>query len=240
YCATETGDFHGYADQSAEREFRRRPAARARGHAGGGRRRLQECHHQPAGLRGRARPADGRGRGRGRAQGRPAVRIPTGGQRRDDAGRCRALRRAAGHTAATRAGLLSYRYEVYRAVSCGHGAAGLTGPAATSRAASIRRPQGGKFMFKKILIPTDGSPLSAQAANAGVSFARSIGAEVVALHVTQPFAATIGFDGMAAAYAITDEAYEEAAQEQAAKYLKSVMDRAETAGVQGKSYAVSN
>ena len=35
-------------------------------------------------------------------------------------------------------------------------------------------------------------------------------------------------------------AIEQAAQEQAAKYLKSVMDRAETAGVQGKSYAVSN
>ena len=29
-------------------------------------------------------------------------------------------------------------------------------------------------MFKKILIPTDGSPLSAQAANAGISFARSV------------------------------------------------------------------
>ena len=36
-------------------------------------------------------------------------------------------------------------------------------------------------MFKKILIPTDGSPLSAQAANAGICFARSVGAEVVKL-----------------------------------------------------------
>ena len=70
-------------------------------------------------------------------------------------------------------------------------------------------------MFKKILIPTDGSPLSAQAANAGITFARSIGAEVLALNVTQPFAATIGFDGMAAAYAITDEDYEKAAYDQA-------------------------
>ena len=95
-------------------------------------------------------------------------------------------------------------------------------------------------MFKKILIPTDGSPLSAQAANAGVSFARSSGAEVVALYVTQPFAATIGFDGMAAAYAITDEAYEEAAREQADKYLKAVVDRAETAGVKTVSHSVSN
>jgi nucleotide-binding universal stress UspA family protein len=95
-------------------------------------------------------------------------------------------------------------------------------------------------MFKKILIPTDGSPLSAQAANAGVCFARSTGAEVVALHVTQPFAATIGFDGMAAAYAITDEDYEKASAEQSQRYLKQVIDRAGTAGVKASSRAVSN
>jgi nucleotide-binding universal stress UspA family protein len=95
-------------------------------------------------------------------------------------------------------------------------------------------------MFKKILIPTDGSPLSAQAANAGITFARSIGAEVVALNVTQPFAATIGFDGMAAAYAITDEDYEKAAAEQADKYLKAILDRASTAGVKAEFRAVSN
>jgi nucleotide-binding universal stress UspA family protein len=95
-------------------------------------------------------------------------------------------------------------------------------------------------MFKKILLPTDGSPLSAQAANAGVTFARSIGAEVVALHVTQPFAATIGFDGMAAAYAITDEAYEEASTAQAKRFLTGVIDRAHTAGIEAKSLTVSN
>jgi nucleotide-binding universal stress UspA family protein len=91
-------------------------------------------------------------------------------------------------------------------------------------------------MFKKILIPTDGSALSAQAANKGVCFAR----ETVALYVTQPFAATVGFDGMAAAYAITDEDYDKTAQEQAQKYLKAVLDRAETAGVKAKGRAVSN
>lgn len=95
-------------------------------------------------------------------------------------------------------------------------------------------------MFKKILIPTDGSPLSAQAANAGITFARSIGASVVALNVTQPFAATIGFDGMAAAYAITDEDYEKAANEQADKYLANIVDRAQTAGVPAEMRAVSN
>ena len=95
-------------------------------------------------------------------------------------------------------------------------------------------------MFKKILIPTDGSPLSAQAANKGVCLARQIGAEVVALHVSQPFAATVGFDGMAAAYAITDEDYEKTAAQQAEKYLQSVLDRAETAGVKANALAVSN
>ncbi len=95
-------------------------------------------------------------------------------------------------------------------------------------------------MFKKILIPTDGSALSGQAANAGISFARSVGAEVVALHVGQPFAATIGFDGMAAAYAITDEDYEKASAEQAKKYLKAITDRAETAGVKVSQESVVN
>ena len=95
-------------------------------------------------------------------------------------------------------------------------------------------------MFKKILIPTDGSPLSAQAANKGVCFARQIGAEVVALYVTQPFAATVGFDGMAAAYAITDEDYEKTANEQAQKYIQQVLDRADTAGVKATGKVVSN
>ena len=95
-------------------------------------------------------------------------------------------------------------------------------------------------MFKKILIPTDGSVLSSQAANKGVTFARQIGAEIVALHVTQPFAATVGFDGMAAAYAITDEDYDKTAKEQSKKYLQQILDRAETAGVKATGKSVSN
>ena len=95
-------------------------------------------------------------------------------------------------------------------------------------------------MFKKILIPTDGSALSAQSANAGITFARSIGAEIVALYVTQPFAATMGYDGMSAAYAFTDEDYEKANAEQAQKHLKAVVDRADTAGVPSSAHAVSN
>ncbi len=96
------------------------------------------------------------------------------------------------------------------------------------------------MLFKKILIPTDGSMLSAQAANAGIIFSRSIGAEIIALYVIQPFAATIGFDGMAAAYAVTDEYYENASKEQANKYLQQILDRAETAGVKANACSVSD
>ena len=38
-------------------------------------------------------------------------------------------------------------------------------------------------MYKKILIPTDGSPLSTASAHAGIEFARELGAEVMSLHV---------------------------------------------------------
>src|SRR3546814_14239773 len=47
-------------------------------------------------------------------------------------------------------------------------------------------------------------------------------------------------DLMAAAYAITDEDYEKASAEQAEKYLKQILDRADTAGVKAQSRAVSN
>lgn len=42
-------------------------------------------------------------------------------------------------------------------------------------------------MYKHVLLPTDGSELSAKAAREGIQFAREIGARVTALHVTPPF-----------------------------------------------------
>ncbi|NLA50571.1 MAG: universal stress protein [Alcaligenaceae bacterium] len=95
-------------------------------------------------------------------------------------------------------------------------------------------------MYKKILLPIDGSDISAQTANSGISFARQIGAEIVVLNVTQPFSTLVGFDGVAASYAISDVDYEEAARREAEEYLKPVMDRAETAGVKATSAIVSN
>ena len=95
-------------------------------------------------------------------------------------------------------------------------------------------------MYKKILLPIDGSEISAIAANAGISFASQIGAEIVTINVTQPFSTLIGFDGMAASYAISDGDYEEAAQKEAKEYLKPVLERADAAGVKVTSVVTSN
>ncbi len=42
-------------------------------------------------------------------------------------------------------------------------------------------------MFKHLLLPTDGSPLSEAAVLQGISFAKSIGARVTGFHVISPF-----------------------------------------------------
>ncbi len=95
-------------------------------------------------------------------------------------------------------------------------------------------------MFNKILLPIDGSEISARAANSGICFARQNDAEVIAINVTQPFSTLIGFDGMAASYAISDGDYEEAARKEAESYLKPVLDRAQTANVKATSLIISN
>lgn len=42
-------------------------------------------------------------------------------------------------------------------------------------------------MYKKILVPTDGSALSEQAASAAVEFARAVGGAIVTVSVAQPY-----------------------------------------------------
>lgn len=42
-------------------------------------------------------------------------------------------------------------------------------------------------MFKHILLPTDGSPLSSRAVKRGIRFSRSVGATVTAVHIVPEF-----------------------------------------------------
>jgi len=76
--------------------------------------------------------------------------------------------------------------------------------------------KGGR-MFKSILIPTDGSKLSDQAVRQGLQLAKSLGAKVVALHVTAPFHVLA-----ASAAALTET--REQSEKRAAEFSKQIFD----------------
>jgi nucleotide-binding universal stress UspA family protein len=83
-------------------------------------------------------------------------------------------------------------------------------------------------MFKKILLPTDGSDLSERAVLAGVSFAKEIGARVIGLTVTPEFHT---FTYKTEMLEETEEEFNASTQRQAAKNLAVISDAAAAAGV---------
>jgi len=83
-------------------------------------------------------------------------------------------------------------------------------------------------MYKKILIPTDGSELSEMAAAHAVDLAKLTGAKIVVLTATASWGAiAIG----EIAVALPQEEYETRAAANAASFLKAVTDKADEAGV---------
>jgi nucleotide-binding universal stress UspA family protein len=83
-------------------------------------------------------------------------------------------------------------------------------------------------MFKHILVPTDGSPLSESAARSAIQFAKSISARVTAITVSIPFHV---FSTDAVMVTDTEDIYQEHCNKRAAKYLDAVGKLAKAAGV---------
>ena len=83
-------------------------------------------------------------------------------------------------------------------------------------------------MFKRILLPTDGSELSLHGVKLGIELASSCGASVFALHVVAPFHSVSYVAEMVMA---TQAVYLEGAVEHAERYLADVRDLAANAGV---------
>jgi nucleotide-binding universal stress UspA family protein len=83
-------------------------------------------------------------------------------------------------------------------------------------------------MYKKILIPTDGSPLSAAAIAQGVALAKSTGATVMGMTVSVPFH-TFALDPMMVSD--TRETYKKDCEDRAAKFLGTIQAAASAAGV---------
>jgi nucleotide-binding universal stress UspA family protein len=95
-----------------------------------------------------------------------------------------------------------------------------------SLAATVQQRVNG--MFKKILVPTDGSPLSDKAVDAAIKFAKKIKADIVAISVAEPLSFVVLTDG---AVTIDLEAYEKKACEQAQQHVQRVENAARTANV---------
>lgn len=83
-------------------------------------------------------------------------------------------------------------------------------------------------MFKHILLPTDGSPLSEVAVKKGMQFARSVGAQVTGLYVIDPFHLFSTEDEM---LSDSKERYEQDSRAQARSSLSVVYAAAKENGV---------
>lgn len=83
-------------------------------------------------------------------------------------------------------------------------------------------------MYKRILLPTDGSDASRRAVLAGVDFARSVNAEVVAMTATPAFHS---FTTKAEMLEQTSEQYAQSSRERGQRLLDDVAAVARDAGV---------
>ena len=86
-------------------------------------------------------------------------------------------------------------------------------------------------MYKHILIPTDGSVLSAKAIEHGVALAKSLGATVTGITVSFPFH-TFALDPMMVS--ATEEQYKKQCEDRAQKFLGAITDAAKAAGVRAR------
>ena len=87
-------------------------------------------------------------------------------------------------------------------------------------------------MFKKILVPTDGSPLATQAAMEGIELAKKIGAEVVCVYVAKENQnSEFEFsDGKPQSWPTAKE-YEEAVNHAAEQFMQPLRESAEAGNV---------
>jgi nucleotide-binding universal stress UspA family protein len=83
-------------------------------------------------------------------------------------------------------------------------------------------------MYKKILVPTDGSELSEQAVSAAIDFARLCGSEIVALSVAEPYPLIPAAEGAM----VIDPGFEtRTLQEMATATVDKVAQAARAAGI---------
>lgn len=86
-------------------------------------------------------------------------------------------------------------------------------------------------MYRKMLIPTDGSDFSSSAAIAGVEFAKQLKAEIVGLFVAPQFQYPVYMEVMPPTFP-SDAEYQNSMRRAGENYLKVVKEAAKAAGLQ--------
>lgn len=94
-------------------------------------------------------------------------------------------------------------------------------------------------MFKNILVPTDGSPLSQEAVRKAVTFAKEAGASITAFYAKPEAPMPQYIEGIQIDKALQDQ-YAKAAEDQARKILAFVEGLCRDAGVACKSASSTN
>lgn len=91
-------------------------------------------------------------------------------------------------------------------------------------------------MFKHLLLPTDGSPLSARAIDQGLVLAKQLGAKVSMIIVLEPLRA---FNASSELLADVRESFEKGSREAADRALQAAADQAGALGVQASTTVVT-
>ena len=86
-------------------------------------------------------------------------------------------------------------------------------------------------MYKHILLPTDGSKLSAKAVKQGIQLAASIGARVTAIHVAPEYQMTMDEGFVLPTAAIIRKRFEEETAKRSQKLVDEITAKAKAAGV---------
>ena len=94
-------------------------------------------------------------------------------------------------------------------------------------------------MFKNILFPTDGSPLSQRAVIQGIALAKSVGAKVTGLFASPPATPIVYRDYLPVGYATPGE-HERMIERATAKTLDFVVRAAKKAGVRCETVQVTS
>ena len=94
-------------------------------------------------------------------------------------------------------------------------------------------------MYRHILVPTDGSKLSAKAIKTAATMARTLGAKLMGVYVIPPYVPPVYGEAVIYVPEVTPKRYKEITAREAKKALATVESEAQAAGIQCKTVSVT-